>query len=222
MTNITQCSIDGCNNKGKLSKNGKRYFIKGYCNKHYVRQYRGISIDGENTKTPRKSVIRDGVALLPLGLKAKDGHAIVSLDHSRLEKYFWHLNAQGYAVTRNEEYKLVRLHHMVIGMPPKGKVVDHINRNKLDNRLENLRICTQHENMANRGKNGSAIYKGVTFRTVHSVGAKKLWIAQVYTKGKRISLGAYETPEEAARAYDEGAKEIHGEFAVLNFNESEE
>jgi hypothetical protein len=97
---------------------------------------------------------------------------------------------------------------------PKNEV-DHINHNPLDNRKENLRICTRRENSRNRTKGKfikrpSSRYKGVSFD-------KKLnkWIAAIGLD-TMIYIGCFTTEEDAAFAYNIKAKEIFGEFACLN------
>lgn len=94
--------------------------------------------------------------------------------------------------------------------------VDHWNRNKLDNRKENLRVATHGENARNRGKSGQSgnHYKGVKWHKWN-----KVWEARVTLNGIRVTRGGFKTEEEAARAYDEMAKEYHGRFARLNFPE---
>tara|TARA_R110000824_G_scaffold396554_1_gene598108 strand:- start:1212 stop:1535 length:324 start_codon:yes stop_codon:yes gene_type:complete len=96
---------------------------------------------------------------------------------------------------------------------PKGMQVDHINRNPLDNRKSNLRICTNAENSYNTGpqKNNTSGYKGVSWRK----DAKK-WTAYI-GHAPKSHLGYFDTPEEAAKARDAKAKELHGEYAHLNF-----
>ena len=96
--------------------------------------------------------------------------------------------------------------------------VDHINGDTTDNRFSNLREANQVKNGVNRGKpsNNTSGFKGVSW---HKQG--KGWAAQlgIRVDGARskIHLGLFDTPEEAARAYDEKALELHGEFAKLNF-----
>jgi len=88
--------------------------------------------------------------------------------------------------------------------------VDHINRNKSDNRIENLRECDYSQSSGNRGKcvNNTSGFKGVHYQ--RSVG---LWRAQV---AYRV-IGHFKSALEAARAYDKGAIEHFGEeFAVTN------
>jgi hypothetical protein len=106
------------------------------------------------------------------------------------------------------------LHH---GYLP--KVIDHIDGNSLNNKIENLRPATQSENMGNsrmKSNNTSGI-KGVTFRKDTSK-----WAAAVMKDGKHISLGSYVTKEEAAVAYLEGAKRIFGEFAKADISNLQE
>ena len=106
--------------------------------------------------------------------------------------------------------------HRVVMDNPEGMEVDHINGNPLDNRKENLRICTRAQNSQNKklradSKSG---YKGVYER---SNGRFQAYIGNPEYPGRHISLGYHNTPEEAARAYDAKAKELHGEYAHLNF-----
>lgn len=103
--------------------------------------------------------------------------------------------------------------HGVILPPCNGLVPDHINGNGLDNRRENLRLATQQQNMWNRKpvKNSSSKYKGVSWRK--STG---YWIANIKLDGKQKHLGCFWSEEDAARAYNKAAKEMHGEFAKLN------
>ncbi len=95
--------------------------------------------------------------------------------------------------------------HNVLMNPPKGMVVDHINHNSLDNRRENLRICTQAENLRNRPKWGKNKYKGVV---------RESTLYKAYIQNEVI--GYYKSAEMAARAFNKEAKKLYGEFAVLN------
>ncbi len=97
-----------------------------------------------------------------------------------------------------------------------GYVIDHINHNPLDNRRENLRICTQQENMYNRAlKNNDTGYFGVCKQPGKN--HKRPYFVRIRVNGKLEYFGHYATPGEAARVYDEVVKELRGEFAVLNF-----
>lgn len=89
--------------------------------------------------------------------------------------------------------------------------VDHINQNKSDNSICNLRHANRSENMFNRGKNknNTSGIKGVTFckRTGK-------WRAQITLNRKSIKIGRFETKEDASHAYLETAKKHRGEFAT--------
>ena len=103
--------------------------------------------------------------------------------------------------------------HRFLLSDQKGKIVDHINRNRLDNRKANLRYATRSQNGFNRiNVKHSSIYKGVFYRKV-----SKKWGASIRSPDKKIHLGLFLDEIEAAKVYDEAAKKYHGEFAVLNF-----
>jgi len=91
--------------------------------------------------------------------------------------------------------------------------IDHINRNKSDQRLSNLRAATAQQNACNRVYQSATGFRGVTKR------ASGKYQAICGPRGKRKSLGDFATPEEAARAYDAEARKVFGEFAVLNFED---
>jgi hypothetical protein len=104
--------------------------------------------------------------------------------------------------------------HRVIMNAPDGMEVDHVNGDGLDNRRENLRICTRAQNAHNTGihPRNTTGFKGVS-RT------RQGFVAQMVINGKHIYIGTFKSPEEAAKAWDESAKKNHGEFARLNFQE---
>ena len=106
--------------------------------------------------------------------------------------------------------------HAEIAGTPSGFQTDHINGDTLDNQSSNLRICTTSQNGMNRGKpkNNTSGFKGIVFDKRKRA---KPWIAKIKKDFKSIYIGTYETALEAALAYDIAAKEIHGEFAQLNF-----
>lgn len=97
----------------------------------------------------------------------------------------------------------------VHGEMPDG-LIDHRNGDGTDNRLSNLRSCSQAQNLQNRGrqKNNTSGFKGVVF---HPQSGK--WRARIKSNGKHYSLGLYGTKEEAHAAYLAGATRLHGDFA---------
>ncbi len=153
----------------------------------------------------------NNVKTIPVG---GDFHAYVdAADFEWLNRWVWYLHGE-YAA-RWERGKIIFLHREV-ARPPKGMVVDHKNRNKLDNTRENLRVCTKQENSCNRSKKrgSSSRFTGVSYcKWTHK------WDARIGIGGKRVRLGLYQEDTEAARAYDYKAVELSGEFARLNFPE---
>lgn len=118
-------------------------------------------------------------------------------------------NDGGYA-RLNVTFGKKLLHRVVLGAQD-GQRVDHINGDKLDNRLCNLRLATPSQNSANSIKRkGSSKYKGVTRR---SWGA---WRAQICVNLKKHSLGHFQSEIDAAKAYNTAALKHFGEFARLN------
>lgn len=97
--------------------------------------------------------------------------------------------------------------------------VDHINRIKTDNRIENLRAADNAQNMWNKGKvhrhglEPKSIYKGITKTRSNK------YMARICKYGERICLGTFDSEKEAALAYNKKALELHGEFARLNIIE---
>jgi len=110
--------------------------------------------------------------------------------------------------------KKVFMSHDVIGVPPKGKIVDHINNDPLDNRLCNLQFATKKQNSAKQLKQKrktSSKYKGVCWDK-----SRNLWTAHLKTGGRKVFSKRFDSEEDAARAYNEVAKKTFGEFALLN------
>lgn len=105
--------------------------------------------------------------------------------------------------------------HRVIMDTPEDLLCDHIDRNTFNNLRSNLRNCTHSQNSMNKTSLPNRLgYRGVGKDERRK---SKPYRAYIQAGGKRKSLGTYATAEEAAKAYDEGAKEVHGEFAILNF-----
>jgi hypothetical protein len=89
------------------------------------------------------------------------------------------------------------------------KQVDHINRDRADNRISNLRLASHGENRANSKTTNKHGYKGVNYKKWLK---EKPWSAQITHNKKVIYLGCFSTPEEAHFAYCRKAKELHGDF----------
>jgi hypothetical protein len=122
--------------------------------------------------------------------------------------------SNGYKVTKicGKAYKLHRLIFLYhFGYMP--KFIDHVNGDRSDNRIENLREATRNDNARNIGKKGgtTSAYKGVFW-----VNGIKNWKAAASYNGKCYHIGTYHTEEEAAQAYNDFASTKFGEFARLN------
>lgn len=118
----------------------------------------------------------------------REAHEVVSVNHRSLKAS-----------------RLIFLYHH--GYLP--TVVDHIDGNPVNNKIENLRAATYFNNSGNRkiSKNNTSGFKGISK-------SRSKWIAQICVNRKTIQLGQYETPEEAHQAYMKAAKKYFGEFAT--------
>lgn len=204
----TKCKEVGC--KYKFNPEASK---QGYCQVHYS-QYRSEirHFRMADALKPRPAIIKGDVAYIPIGIDAKDGYTLVDKSYAYLaDEYKFYLNSSGYPIT-TIDHKPMRIHHLVMGNPGKGKQVDHINRNRLDNRTANLRVVSSAENVHNSTRaNGISGYRGVT-KSSHS----DTWEARIAYKGCRIHLGVFKTKEEAAAARDIATKKYHGKYADLN------
>lgn len=140
-------------------------------------------------------------------------------DYLWLAQFKWHCKTNGrmvYAVrtiTESGRQKRILMHRL-IAETPENLVCDHINHSGLDNRRANLRNCTIKQNNANSrsSRRATSKYKGVSWSK-----SKKKWAAYIKKDGRQFFLGHFDDEIEAAKAYDETAHKLNGEFAMLNF-----
>jgi len=140
-------------------------------------------------------------------------------DYHRLRNFKWHAWDSSSGVYYGRRWRagsgkrrqiLVALHHEVIGKPPKGREVDHINGNGLDNRKANLRFCSHAENMRNRKRDaGKLLPKGLRER--HSK-----FQARITINGSLLTLGTFESVLQAVEAYNNASVKYRGEFGRLS------
>ena len=143
---------------------------------------------------------------------------IVDDEDRDLECYRWqHLNsdyAGAHVDGRTQLMHRIILERMLDRSLVGNEQADHINGDKLDNRRSNLRLASPKLNQAAKPtqRNNTSGYKGVSLfkRTGR-------YMARLCAGGRTQWLGYHDTPEEAARAYDQAALEEYGEFAYLNF-----
>lgn len=140
-------------------------------------------------------------------------------DFERLSKIKWYFGQNRVRRTiESEGYRGTQfMHSVVMGEElKKGFVIDHINGNTLDNRKENLRICTFGQNQMNRfcKKNKkTSRYKGVFSESRTKA---ITWRARIVCNKKAVHLGTFKTEIEAAGEYNNAAKRLFGEYARLN------
>lgn len=166
---------------------------------------------GYSKRDKREIIDRiDGTSLVPLQLGG--GYAIIdTIDKHLIEAYKFHTTKRC-SVDTTINGKKVKIHHLIMGKPNNGLVIDHINRNHLDNRRSNLRMITQKLNSVNTvGAKRSSVYKGVSWNK-----ERNKWISVIVSNRKTIHLGRYTDEIEAAKAYNAKALELWGEYAYLN------
>ena len=123
----------------------------------------------------------------------------------------------GIQLSKDGKIKNLLTHRLValafIENPSEKPDVDHIDRNKANNSIDNLRWSTTSENLMNSTKRAftSSIYKGVCFEK-----RRNLWMARINVNSKSVFLGYFTSEREAAEAYNTAATEHFGEFAKLN------
>lgn len=142
-------------------------------------------------------------------------------DYEKVSKYHWGVDI-GIQKSGREYYRVrrcydgVKLHRFIMNVTDPKIEVDHINHNPLDNRRENLRLCSRRENLLNKEKckKATSIFKGVVWSP-----RDQCWYARiVLINGKRKYLGVFTSEEDAAHMYDAYAKTLpDAEYRVLNF-----
>jgi hypothetical protein len=131
-------------------------------------------------------------------------------DYAFLSQFKWCIDSSGYAYRRNGSTTITM--HRFLMNPPAGMETDHINRNKLDNRKSNLRLCTHAQNLANRTKykTNKTGFKGVSYYKRHNC-----FRAQISSNGVNTHIGYFKSKEEAYAAYIQATVNGNGEFACI-------
>lgn len=136
-------------------------------------------------------------------------------DYEELNKYKWFLisTPRNCYAARRERVHIVYMHRQLLGVTDSLEV-DHIDHDGLNNQRNNIRLCTTRQNNHNsRAKSTSTSqYKGVTWYKAYSK-----WKATIRYGKEHLFLGYFQQEEDAARAYDQMARRLHGEFAYTNF-----
>lgn len=143
-------------------------------------------------------IINGEVAYLKIKTKGTEVYCAVDTEKIPYLKelgWNWHVVKLGYVLsTTSQENKGIYLHRLLMGTP-KGMTTDHINWDRLDNRLSNLRVVTNQENLRNTKAKG-----------IYYSAERKKWVAQIGINYSVIGLGRYKTKEEAIKARKNGEK----------------
>ena len=154
------------------------------------------------------------VVIIPLGRKGLIT-VIDEADYPLVKDLTWGVSGKkAYACSQRPDGTLLYLHRLLM-QAPKGLLVDHKNGSTLDNRRENLRICTKEDNARNSimKSNNTTGFKGVCYhKKLAGSDRAKPYQARVNLNGKRKSLGYFNTAEEASQAYAKYMLPIAGEF----------
>lgn len=187
---MKSCVICG-SSKHVKTRNGKPY-----CGRHYQQIRRHGKVLERTIYDANEIVLYDDYA--ELICFTKDGQekarALISLDDvAKVKKYKWSYNAVTGMVTACQGR--VYLSRYIMDCPA-GLTVDHINGDRLDNRRQNLRICTQGQNNRNRLErvDNTSGFRGVSQRK------DGRYQAYIYNNYKKIHLGIYSTLTEAINA----------------------
>lgn len=132
-------------------------------------------------------------------------------DVPRLSRYTWCVEGTGYAMSRSGG-NAIKMHRFLLDAS-KGNFVDHINGNRLDNRKQNLRICKKQQNEFNAKVRADSTtgFRGVSFEK-----RRHKYRAYITIDQKQQHIGSFDTAEAAARAYNDKALQLFGDFARLN------
>lgn len=128
---------------------------------------------------------------------------------------------KNYSINTSDKYPRIwikkrptKLHRYLLNYDSSKFQVDHIDGNVYNNRRNNLRICTRSQNNMNRRKSPkcSSKYKGVSFHK-----KKNKWQIAIFCNRKRILIDYFKDEIEAAKAYDNKARELFGDYGTYNF-----
>ena len=136
----------------------------------------------------------------------------------------WHLARSGHRRVTYARAELnikkkrikVLMHRLILDLRP-GEFCDHVDGDGLNNQRANLRRCTRAENMRNRRKRKTS--ERSPYKGVYAYNGGKKWIALIVSPElkRQVTIGIFDDPVTAARAYDVEAKKMFGEFSCLNF-----
>lgn len=179
------CDVEGCYNK---------YYAKGFCVKHYAYYKNHGKVDKTRFDKNDISIINDYAEIIIFNKKGEEkSKAIIDLEEiEKIKNTKWCLSSNGYVCT-NENKQTILLHRVIMNAQ-ENEYVDHINRNRLDCRKENLQIVTMDENNKNHNL-ANTNTSGVTGVYWNNNMCK--WGAYIGVDNKTLRLGHFISKEEA-------------------------
>lgn len=183
------------------------YDGKPYCNKHWLRMYNNGTLEIQKRKSTNQFIIRGD----EMEVITANGDRILAdaEDYEILKDHSWCVSSQGYAVA-NIGGKVVKMNRYILGLENcKGKLVDHRNRKKLDNRKKNLRYAPFRGNACNKSiaKNKKLRVLGIVMTPAGKYNVR------IVADRKEHHIGNYDSLELAIAARQEAEDRYHGEFA---------
>lgn len=201
MKEIKKCSI--CSSTVKVC-NTEIGFL---CGKHYNQFKRHGKILERTKYDPNEIKIENDYALIVLYNKNSEpvAEALIDIQDIDLVKNFkWCVDKNNYVKNSKQHY----LHRLILN--ESELYIDHINGNTLDNRRDNLRVCTNADNLKHRvnlPKNNTSGILGVRFRQ-----DRNKWYTEIQVDGRKINLGSYTNKEDAINARLEAEIKYFGEY----------
>lgn len=205
---MKECIIENCKNTNIVAK--------GLCCKHYKQQYRKGYIAKRTIYDKNEFIFKDDICIIKCF--DRKGNIIAESiidkeDYEKVKDKKWSYLKIGYVQCSVENLFLHRLIMEDKLNNPKD-TVDHINRNKLDNRKSNLRILTKQQNLLNKGlqSNNTSGVRGIRVRELKN--GEVSYEARISLNGEDKYLGRYKTIEEAETVRKQAEKEIFGEGLI--------
>lgn len=206
---MDKCKVENCDNKIKA---------KGYCQRHYS-QLKNFNKIFTRTKFDKNEIIlyKDyAEIILYNGENIEINRTQIDLeDVDKCINYKWSLNKLNYVCCKHNKTTIF-LHRFLMDLSHENKeTIDHIDRNKLNNRKSNLRYCNQSQNNTNTKirKDNTSGFKGVYFNK-----EKQKWRAYIFINKKYKSLGYFDKLEDAVYIRNIFAQKQYKEF-YFNGNE---
>jgi hypothetical protein len=198
---VETCSVKGCSSK---------VYARHWCVKHYERNRKFGSPIKRTRFDPNEFVFHNNYVEIKLydNVGQYKCSAIVDLeDYPIVKDKKWGVDTKGYVSFKNRGRG--QLHRLLLVLTDPKIITDHINGNPLDNRRENLRICTIAQNTQNskRAVNNISGCKGVSWNT-----AKGMWKVGIRAFGVVRHVGYFSNLKVAIKKAEKLRKKLHGEF----------